>query len=1321
MPRRVAAALWLLAAAARGAAYDRCRVLDCAQNARLSWTINYSGGFIEVAMQAKGMGYVAVGIAPGAVMQGDIIVGWIPSMSSPSQGVVRDYSASTRAAPRLDARQDVTFVSSSMLMDAGGLTSITWRRALNTSDPDDAPITPGRAQSVMWASNPNAGAVTAPDGSALQRHLSNTRGIVSLDFGAPSSCVDVCGPSGPRRIDTVRATQCLGNGWTPLEAAGDSRDGGAARPMVVETRTRNVTRLVALNVTASPSVSGSASPAGSGTPTGSPPPSGSPTGTASTGASGSATPPASLSASGSRSPAASGTSSATTTAAASSGAPTASPSPAAAGAAPPDAVAAPLYQSPDGVSFRAAWAPSRVQLPNGSSVPGLVFQLALGPRVGYGALGFSAGSASVKMFNADMFIAWARVRAPSAAASCSGLVECDAFVGDYTSGGETAPQLDTAVGGAASVTLLDAAVSADGTTRVTFSRPLVTGDVASARDVDLTPGRTQHGMMYAVGGAAGDAASGAVLQHTAADATPVTYDVHALATSGGGAPIVGGGGGAAARARLVALHASAMVVAYWLAMALGVALARYRHLSAWWVAVPAAGGGGGGAPLKGGGSGGPAAAPRGSGCWAACRAKQRWFSGHAYLQLGALVAALVGWAAALASAAPAGRAFNAAGTWGVHERLGASALALAVAQGVLGGLLRPALDSPHRRGWLVGHRVAGAVTLVLGTAAIFSGLLKHARVLRGPAALALGALHVACYGLWTLACEALLAASAPSAAAAGGASSSSSDLCSSAAGRSGNPRSIFVAQQRPLPAEPLGAPNGATLAIRTHALTRSVLCPAAPRAALGVVSKPPAAAAGGEELTAGAPPTSLAPAAATATLSASSVAGHRLLTAGAALTSLTACALVAVLAASSAPGAASGEAAANARRLRVASHDAASVAAAADADGSGGRALYETVWVNETVTEAYNVSVPVTAYPGGERDLCFFMSNFSVPAADTSYICRGFALPRDVYLHATEFEFLGDRTDLAHHMVAFTTWLDPSAPAAWGLTDLGGGAWDCASGTPNAMGAAYVWAVGQDRVTLPPAVGLQVGVAPGVPVSSFAAGMTGIPFLYIQMHYNNPSRTAGLRDSSGFRMRVTTARRPIDAGLLWLGAEVSPSMAIPPGRPWYGVQADFTVPPLPPAASVNPLTRAYTMMSTFLHGHLVTRKIWVETLRGGVAQRAPDSSHAAGQNTAYNFEIQAYEAINATFQQGDVLRTRCVYTNTVGWGTTVGNTRAAAGLTVVGGEATSDEMCMAFTLYYPRIPNAATIFMTPSVPFCEDRDASGGAGGSLPSCTGFPT
>ena len=83
--------------------------------------------------------------------------------------------------------------------------------------------------------------------------------------------------------------------------------------------------------------------------------------------------------------------------------------------------------------------------------------------------------------------------------------------------------------------------------------------------------------------------------------------------------------------------------------------------------------------------------------------------------------------------------------------------------------------------------------------------------------------------------------------------------------------------------------------------------------------------------------------------------------------------------------------------------------------------------------------------------------------------------------------------------MAFTTWIDPTRPSSLGLADLGGGMWDCASATPNMMGAAYVWAVGQDRVAMPPNVGLRVGVPAGVPPSSYSPSMNGIPFLYMQM------------------------------------------------------------------------------------------------------------------------------------------------------------------------------------------------------------------------------
>ena len=55
---------------------------------------------------------------------------------------------------------------------------------------------------------------------------------------------------------------------------------------------------------------------------------------------------------------------------------------------------------------------------------------------------------------------------------------------------------------------------------------------------------------------------------------------------------------------------------------------------------------------------------------------------------------------------------------------------------------------------------------------------------------------------------------------------------------------------------------------------------------------------------------------------------------------------------------------------------------------------------------ASNASARVTFPAGGAANLCFAMTNYTVPAADTSYSCRAFAFPPGVALHATgEYAF----------------------------------------------------------------------------------------------------------------------------------------------------------------------------------------------------------------------------------------------------------------------------------------------------------------------------
>ena len=56
--------------------------------------------------------------------------------------------------------------------------------------------------------------------------------------------------------------------------------------------------------------------------------------------------------------------------------------------------------------------------------------------------------------------------------------------------------------------------------------------------------------------------------------------------------------------------------------------------------------------------------------------------------------------------------------------------------------------------------------------------------------------------------------------------------------------------------------------------------------------------------------------------------------------------------------------------------------------------------------------------------------------------------------------------------------------------------------------------------------------------------------LYLQLHWNNPEKTAGYTDSSGINLYLTKKLRPYDAGVLMIGEQ---RMFIPPGKVGYNV------------------------------------------------------------------------------------------------------------------------------------------------------------------------
>lgn len=319
----------------------------------------------------------------------------------------------------------------------------------------------------------------------------------------------------PRRIDVVRPS-CLGNGWTPNELAGD-RDGGGARPRVAVTRARNVTRLVLVNVTVSPSPGGTPSVTATGSPTVTASTTAAATALLTAGAAPSVSSPATTTPSGSPPAGVVSSPSGTPTpaAGAGSGTPTTTPTPTKP-AALPDAVGAPMLASPDG-AFGASWfaVPSTTTDTGTVTEEGFLIQLAASgsARGGWVGIGFNPGGRD--MAGSDLVAVWVRPRAAGATA-CRGIAAtdpgaCDAFVGEYSAADNSRPTLDTARGGSSDTFAYAAEVSSTHAT-VTLFRRLRASDTASGADADLSPGRS-HWVLWAHGMTPGDTATGAFSLH----------------------------------------------------------------------------------------------------------------------------------------------------------------------------------------------------------------------------------------------------------------------------------------------------------------------------------------------------------------------------------------------------------------------------------------------------------------------------------------------------------------------------------------------------------------------------------------------------------------------------------------------------------------------------------------------------------------------------------------------------------------------------------------------------------------------------------------
>jgi hypothetical protein len=193
----------------------------------------------------------------------------------------------------------------------------------------------------------------------------------------------------------------------------------------------------------------------------------------------------------------------------------------------------------------------------------------------------------------------------------------------------------------------------------------------------------------------------------------------------------------------------------------------------------------------------------------------------------------------------------------------------------------------------------------------------------------------------------------------------------------------------------------------------------------------------------------------------------------------------------------------------------------------------------------------------------------------------------------------------------------------------------------------YVWAPGEGPVGLPDYLGTPL------------FGEDGFQSFQIEVHYNNPQLVEGIIDSSGVRVYWTSQPRDQQVGILSVGDPIV-------GMYGQAVGNGFTMHSFDCPSSCSTVAgQNVTVLREYLHMHEIGARITNEQIRNGeVIREAVLDYWEFHQNG--NAAIQQSPFI---IQPGDAFKTSCYY----------------SGEGRIFGLGSSEEMCMAFLYYYPRV------------------------------------
>ncbi|XP_069922771.1 dopamine beta-hydroxylase [Oryctolagus cuniculus] len=296
--------------------------------------------------------------------------------------------------------------------------------------------------------------------------------------------------------------------------------------------------------------------------------------------------------------------------------------------------------------------------------------------------------------------------------------------------------------------------------------------------------------------------------------------------------------------------------------------------------------------------------------------------------------------------------------------------------------------------------------------------------------------------------------------------------------------------------------------------------------------------------------------------------------------------------------------------------------------------------------------VPEPALPPDTRTLEVRAPDVLIPGQETTYWCHIAELPQGFGRHhIVMYEPVVSEGNeaLVHHMEVFQCSAEfESFPHFSGPCD--------SKMKPQRLNycrhVLAAWALGAKAFYYPE----EAGLAFGGPGSS--------RFLRLEVHYHNPLKMEGRRDSSGIRLHYTATLRRFDAGIMELGLVYTPVMAIPPGEMAFvltGYCTDkCTQLALPPSG--------IRIFASQLHTHLTGRKVLTVLARDGREREI------VNRDNHYSPHFQEIRMLKkeVTVYPGDVLITSCTY-----------NTEDRT-LATVGGFGILEEMCVNYVHYYPQ-------------------------------------